>query len=314
MRRQSLKEFQDVLDDLSVELKNTSFLNLLEKRYISNKIKRMEQSLEDVYVNSFEFSDLCERYHEVIDHVCSLLEQLEITDPVSIFSAYSYMIRNGYLSYSHQFVYNKNIDEGLYLFGSNVISGAGVCRHICSFLTDIYCSMGYDSCNIGMFFHKGLETMERQKLKTIKNQLDSSSVSSVLKLLYFIHHGRFPFNHLVTLVTNSDGTLLLDPTNDVAFYVGANQSIHPVVEQDISLKCDYVPIFNNDQPCTLKHFLQETNFFVVNNVLNKFNDIWNFCEKYSSLFQYFYFDNYDLYRDVVEKRKVLVREFKRNMD
>ena len=98
------------------------------------------------------------------------------------------------------------------------------------------------------------------------------------------------------------------------FFVGDNNNIFPIIERNVLTKCEYVPIFNNDVDNTISSFLKKTSMDAVNGVLKKFNDTWDLCEKYSGLFKYFYADNYLLYKDVTEKRRVLVREFQRNMD
>lgn len=314
MERHSFKEYQDVLDQLNLEMRNTPFFQFLEKIWIKKEIDYLGSQLEDVYVNSSEFWNLLNSYKEVVSHVVSLFKELDILDPVKVFSVYSYLIRSGFLSYQHQFVYNKMVDDGIYLLGSNVISGEGVCRHICSFLTDIYQKMGYVSCNISMVANKDLESMEKKKYPCIVHDEKRSLKGRLDDFFYFISTGGAPYNHLVTLVKDSHGTLLMDPTNDIVFFVGASKDIFPVIEKDIYMNCTYMPLFNSDIDVPFSSFLKTTDSDVVQGIFDKYDATWNFCEKNSGLFEYFYCDNYDLYQDVVRKRKVLIKEFKRNMD
>lgn len=87
-----------------------------------------------------EYASLLNDYRQFLKRYKVLNEELSFKEPISIYTLFVYMYKNGFLS-KDKFIefkvfYKKYLDI-INLYGTNIFSGKGVCRHIGSMLTDI---------------------------------------------------------------------------------------------------------------------------------------------------------------------------------
>ena len=108
-----------------------------------------------------------------------------------------------------------------------------------------------------------------------------------------------------------DGTLILDSTNDVIFFVRDNDVISPVLDRDMVLDCDYRMVFNYEVKGSLSDYLINTNIDILSGLVDSYNNAWNGVSNFKDYFDEFYNNNLDLYKEVFERRKVLAKEFER---
>ncbi len=163
-----------------------------------------------------EYTDLKVYYDEIIDRFINLANNLELTDPIEIFSLYVYMYRGGYLSNNHNFQYHTDMKDLALLNGLDVIRGSGVCRSITSMLTDIYKKMGFRSSNLSVNTDgetiRNLSHICPLKLQKSENGAKFAKIiSSFTKII------KLP-NHLITIVDDTSYSYTLDPTNDGILY------------------------------------------------------------------------------------------------
>ena len=52
-----------------------------------------------------EYKELKQMYDEIINNTSSMLKELNINDPVTLFATYVYLYRSGYLSHNHSFIH-----------------------------------------------------------------------------------------------------------------------------------------------------------------------------------------------------------------
>ena len=305
-KRQSLKDYQDCLEALIIEREKLSLSDLSMKLNLSKKIKEMNTGLDDIYINSYEFTELEEKYTELVKQLANFFKSNNILEPISILSTYSYLIKNGYLSFDHKFFYEKSIDDCIYLLGTNVISGFGVCRHITTLLTDIYKELGYDSYNISMVFEK-TKSLSRQKYSSINEKKD---LKYYLKKIQFILNSNL-YNHLVTLVNTDNGSLIIDPTNDIVSYVNQSKRILSAIDQNTSFTCCYMPIFNLEEENNYDSILNITNEKYLDQIADNYNNSWDMISNNNYLASNLYNQNANLYKEVDYKRQILSREFNR---
>ena len=90
-----------------------------------------------------DVTNIREMYSEVISDYAKMIKRLELKDPVEISAFFQRSYRNGYLSCDKKFSFgDKNVRDIPTIFGSNVMMGEGVCRHIAYMLDDIYRDIG----------------------------------------------------------------------------------------------------------------------------------------------------------------------------
>ena len=83
-----------------------------------------------------------------------LNEELSFKEPISIYTLFVYMYKNGFLSKDKSIefkVFYKKYLDMINLYGINIFSGKGVCRHIGSMLTDIL-----NESNVKILLHKDM--------------------------------------------------------------------------------------------------------------------------------------------------------------
>ena len=102
---ESFCEYQNIIDDMELMKRYTSYGNVLERIMLSWDIHQMKRHLDDVYFNSLEYYSLEDSYQEVIYDIAMLFHNMEIVNPISIFGLYNYLFRKGYFSLEHCFVY-----------------------------------------------------------------------------------------------------------------------------------------------------------------------------------------------------------------
>ena len=305
--RQSLKDYQDCLDNLKIKRDNLSIFDISKKIDLSFEIKAMNNGLDDVYINSYEFNQLEDVYREFISRIGDFFRNNGIVDVIEILSVYSYFIKNGYLSYDKKFVYKKTLDDCIYMLGSNVVSGFGVCRHITSMLTDIYKELGYDSYNISMIFEKS-KSFSKQSFLAIKER--KKICECIKKYIYILLCGGY-YNHLVTLVNNDSGSLIVDPTNDIISYVNFAKRIFSVKDRCQCFDCSFMSVFNNEEEIAFDSILNVTDLSVLDRIGNNYNNGWNKISNNNYLADNFYEKNVNLCKEIDSKRRVLSYEFNR---
>ena len=236
----SFKKYQDSLYDLELKEKYLSSFRILEKLMIKRDIYLLKRQLENVYFHSFELNTLLYDYRSVVLHISSLFKDLLFIDPIQIFSAYSYFIQNGFLSCDKKFVYRRDVDDLFPLFGINVIDGMGVCRHITSFLTDVYRELGFVSYNVSTIS----SDLSCYSLSLKEFECDSSGMEYFGDIHSYQSYLKKDYNHLVTLVVSKDGSFVIDPTNSLIFYVNQDKKVTLLQDENITIRCGYEKIFN----------------------------------------------------------------------
>lgn len=100
-----------------------------------------------------EFLAIKEYYSKIIENYSKFLDELELSNPVSISSMFSNMVEDGYLSVDKTFNFDRRKVYDYSRFGGvNIINGHGVCRHYASLLTDILNNRNIEAINLGVCF------------------------------------------------------------------------------------------------------------------------------------------------------------------
>ncbi len=140
------------------------------------------------YLNNAEFADLSskeyqeiEKYYEIfLDNFVTLCRKLDINSYEELLALYKYMLDNGYLSLSDEFIYKTNVLESQRNLGATIVTGEGCCRHINLFFTDILKKLNCKAFNL-----------------TLVNEDITKNC------------------HVISVVENGENYLMFDPTNNM---------------------------------------------------------------------------------------------------
>lgn len=188
-----------------------------------------------------DVTNIKEMYLEVVSDYVKLIKSLELKDPVEISSFFEKTYRDGYLSRDKNFVFgDSNARDIPSIFGSNVMTGEGVCRHIAYMLDDIYRNMDIDSNLLLLHMRRRILVpnidMTKQGLtkKELYDFVDSTTISSEEReyakgiIDEFIEvvgehlsigvaleevKGRPRPNHVINFVVHDNKAFCIDPTN-----------------------------------------------------------------------------------------------------
>lgn len=97
-----------------------------------------------------EYAALLNDYKQFLKRYKVLNDELSFKEPISIYALFVYMYKNGFLSKDKSIefkVFYKKYLDMINLYGANIFSGKGVCRHIGSMLTDILRESDIESYN-----------------------------------------------------------------------------------------------------------------------------------------------------------------------
>ena len=188
-----------------------------------------------------DVTNIREMYSEVVSDYAKMIKRLELKEPVEISAFFERSYRDGYLSRDKKFSFgDKKVRDIPTIFGSNIMTGEGVCRHIAYMLDDIYRDMGIDSNLLLVHMRKRIlvPSVDMSKQGLTKEELydfvDSTTISSEEReyakriIDEFIDivgehlsidvgfedvKGRPSPNHVVNFVVNDKKAFLIDPTN-----------------------------------------------------------------------------------------------------
>lgn len=246
-----------------------------------------------------EYHELESLYNEVIKSIVELINDFDFKSPVEIFSTYVYLLRKGYLSHNHQFIYDIDMKDLSYLQGIDIIRGSGVCRSISSGLTDIYNSYGFKSSNLVVYANndacRNLQKLcDSKLLKCDRSQKLAKIAASITSII------RNP-NHLITYISDNEYNYVLDPTNDGMLYIGDNNSLY-IPNTDIMMR-----FYPNFQKITSLIGFLNCDINIINRNLKQISDkdyriiylnALKICKENIDLLEQFYNKNAQLYDDI----------------
>ena len=102
--------------------------------------KNFEYFLKCNKITKEEYTSLLNDYKLFLKRYKVLNDELFFKEPISIYALFVYMYKNGFLSKDKSIefkVFYKKYLDIINLYGTNILSGKGVCRHIGSMLIDI---------------------------------------------------------------------------------------------------------------------------------------------------------------------------------
>ena len=91
-------------------------------------------------------------YNYFLNNYNKLNRIFDLSNPIEIYTMFNYLLYKGYLSKNKKFQFSNKQSRNLKgLYGTEVITGEAVCRHISGMLTDILNGYGIESRQLGVY-------------------------------------------------------------------------------------------------------------------------------------------------------------------
>ncbi len=187
---------------------------------------------------------LTNEYNEYLKKIITHIQHICTNNPIEICATYSYMLKNGYLSYLNKFYFTSPTYESIDNLGFSIITGEGLCRNINGGLTDILNILNYHSklllLNIKQEDYNSLAlesyTVKRSETNSLKRSLLIKTLQKLLQI-----------NHMITTALYQKNIIFLDASSDSLFAYLNKEYITTLGLEQNKLKITYL-----DQPISYK--------------------------------------------------------------
>lgn len=271
-------------------------------------------------------------YNEFLKNYNKLNRTFELKDPYEMFRLFIYMLHNGYLSYNH--IYNpknENYSKLYSCLGSQILTGNGVCRHNSTMFRDVLRTSNIDAYTLGVHNENRCNEEDFEEIfeRSCMHLLDIAMGKCDETIDEYISNEDNLFglskeecrktienlkdstpNHLITFANYNDKRYLLDPMNVTTYRLNDDKNLI-YNESSIGYIDRTFISLNDDKDLVYKKLLEnhkDVSFQEMVDFANKINKL--IAENYDLLDE-FYKENKEIYSEVNDKTKSLIkRNFK----
>lgn len=185
-------------------------------------------------------------YQEFITNYNKLNKVFDLNDPIQIHTMFNYLLYKGYLSIDKNFEFlNKEVKDIKGLYGTNIITGKAVCRHISAMLIDILNNYGIESSQLVVYLN--INTLEQLKytkeelvnlvqtritdeqtysivMKFVEELIDKKDQSIKLSTTMINILTRKVGNHVIVFSVKDGKSYYIDPTRNQVYRVGEDDT------------------------------------------------------------------------------------------
>ena len=269
----------------------------------------------EVYMNSLEYQNVWILYQYFLEEFKNFSKQLNWDNEMKLFAGYCYLLKQGYLSLGHEFYYSMKYEFSYGLSGSTIFSGLGDCKHINFLLNDLLHVHGFQSYNLDMRLDKKITYLNDLHMKSAKLESNISdekivqSSENVFKIIQNFIKKDKDINHVAVLFKDEHHSYVMDACNDTLFFSNDRKTLY---QGGNNFFCEYDDWCNACQKVKLSEIMLPTNLEKMKVLINDYYQVWNSCFECTDFFEQFYLEHKDLYADIVDKKKILIRECERN--
>lgn len=292
-----------------------------------------------------DITQIRELYQEFIKNYNKLNKIFDLNDPIQIYTMFNYLLYKGYLSKGKKFEFSSEQARDINgLFGANVITGKGVCRHISAMLINILNESGIEASQLGVYstsYIISINILAEQKytkeelttwvqthitneqtysivMKLIEELVDEKGQSIELSTKMIEDKNilkRKVGNHAITFSFKDGKSYYLDPTQTRIYRVSENDKnvLYDDEYDRVSIKLLSSIVLNNFKDYLKMREKLSQQYLGVTREEEKqmIEQTITDCESNMDIFEQFYSENCDLYSDIsskvlkIKKRKLL---------
>ena len=180
--------------------------------------KNFEYFLKYNKITKEEYTALLNDYRQFLKRYKVLNEELSFKEPISIYTLFVYMYKNGFLSKDKSIefkVFYKEYLDMINLRGANIFNGKGVCRHIGSMLTDILRESDIESYHYSNWSSLSLiySMINKKCLKNAYNSEGKLDYEMNKQIALLLKSFSLYAPHLISYASYDGKNYFLDPTN-----------------------------------------------------------------------------------------------------
>ena len=286
-------------------------------------------------------------YQEFITNYNKLNKIFDLNDPIQIHTMFNYLLYKGYLSMDKNFEFsNKEARDINGLYGTNVITGKAVCRHISAMLTDILNNYGIESSQLGVYsmdYSVNINILEQPKYTKEElvnwvqtHIIDEQKYSIVMKFIEELVDKRGQNielstemiedknilkrkvgNHAITFSVKDGKSYYLDPTQTRIYRVSENDKnvLYDDEYDRVPIKLLSSIVLNDSKDYLIMRKKLSRQYPSVTREEEKqmIEQTITDCKNNMDIFEQFYHENSDLYSDIsskvlrIKKRKTIVK-------
>lgn len=209
------------MDDKSQDDILTNYLKMQELRMYNDlssfefsrivKLANYLKGINDSFIkNREQYIYIIENYYfDLLDQMCILADELELTTSLEVANLYSYLLWNGYLSKSKQNISRTNkakLIGGLYF--STIMDGVGDCINHSDMLKDFLNRYGYNASSV-------INLADKKTISTYKPNIEQHKAKKSIDIYSYIMNPviRKAGNHVFTLIEENNKFYIYDSSN-----------------------------------------------------------------------------------------------------
>ena len=300
---------------LSTILFSSSAISLISSKYISDK---------EIENYSKEVLQIKKIYEKTIRDYAKINKMLKLTEPVEIHELFLHMLKNGYLSQNKTFEKNNICSPIKTILGAYILSGKGVCRHISCLEKDIMEQSNIESTVLTLYQKpikdsKSEEILEQQILEMIKRKyMTDEEIKKAKTNIINDYNEDYEMieqsnktngNHAIVIATKNGKISLLDGMQERIY---KKSKINPMIlvddEKDNKI-CFGKTVFFGTKKDYYKQKkqiqLQEPTKEEDEKLIKQTKQL---IQKNNDIFEHFYNEHEELYKEVTYKIKTIERK------
>lgn len=126
--------------------------NSLQNIWYMSTIAYFSFLLSNAKLHTKDIKEIRTLYQQFIKNYNKMNKDFELKNPIQIYTMFNYLLYKGYLSKGKEFQFSGEEARDIpAIYGTNIILGKGVCRHISSMLKDILNDYGIEAYNLGCY-------------------------------------------------------------------------------------------------------------------------------------------------------------------
>lgn len=217
-------------------------------------------------------------YNEFLNNYNKLNKMFDFNDPTQVYTLYTYLYKNGFLSKDKQFVFDneRKYNNITACMGCDVINGSGVCRNISAMLVDILNNYGMSSLNLGVYQNGYFVAYDKSLLKGYTKEelieqakkliVDEDRLDIVIKEinefeepvhkkillcddLDFLNPTKLTGNHAITFTYHNGKKYFMDPTQETTYRMSMRDKALYDKYERLKIKSSTSKFLSHDKNC-----------------------------------------------------------------
>lgn len=294
-------------------------------------IANLAMTLSHGEIYTRDVTQIRDLYGEFIKNYNKLNKIFNLNDPIEIYTMFNYLLYKGYLSKNKEFEFSDKLARDILgLFGVNIITGHGVCRHISGALTDVLNDYGIESYQLGGYStdysinieilkepkytkeelvnwvrghiidektHESLIMLIEKLVDEYKQNIEISSEPEDIKNPLI----RMIGNHAITYACNDEKNYFLDPTQKRVYRLSKTNVLYDA-EGELPIRLTSSIVLNRKKYIKMRKKLSQHYLDVSKEEEREiYYQTLDICNRNMDIFDQFYNENSELYDDITDK-------------